>query len=48
MISIVNPRILKGMRIIQANMNRKNKTIAKGQHITNKMQKRRKAIKVFM
>lgn len=47
-ISRVNPRILKGKSISQAKMKRKNRTMAKGQHITKRMHKRIKAIKVFI
>lgn len=46
--SIVKPSILKGMRMTQANRNRKNTIIARGQHITNRMQRSKKAITVFM
>jgi hypothetical protein len=46
--SIVKPSILNGMSITQAKRNRKNSMMAKGQHITNRIQSNRKAIIVFM
>lgn len=45
---MVNPRIWNGRRISHKNPNKKNAPIARGQHIENNMQKRRKAIKNFM
>jgi len=46
--SMVNPRILNGIRMIHAKINKKNSIMASGQHITNRMHKSKKAIIVFI
>jgi hypothetical protein len=46
--SMVNPRILNGINMIQAKINRKKNTIAKGQHRTNRMHQSKIAMIDFM
>ena len=46
--SIVKPKILNGIKIIQANINKKKSTIANGQHITKRIHRSRNAIIVFI
>ena len=48
MISMENPMILNGNKISQINGNKNKRTIARGQHSTNRMHQRIKVINVFI